>query len=67
MSMTSHELANRLLELEDRPVTIVVAVDGPYTQEKSLHPGGPWEDLGGHIRIQLEDKGVAMEVPDGSH
>lgn len=49
--MTSHELANALLNLEDKPVCIITHVDGQYVQTKYV-TSQPWEDPFGEIRIQ---------------
>lgn len=51
--MLSHELAKQLLKLPNKEVVIVTAAEGPYTADRGVHPGGPWEDKLGSIRIQV--------------
>lgn len=52
--MTSHELAKRLLALPDQEITIVKGEGDGYVTEYSAHPGGPWLDAFGKVRVAIE-------------
>lgn len=52
--ITSHELAKKLLAFPDQEITIVKGEGGGYFTEYRLNPGGPWIDLSGKVRMQIE-------------
>jgi hypothetical protein len=58
--MQSHELARQLLTLPDKPV-LVVQASGEGTVDHIIHPGGPWEDRMGMIRLQVEPEPLIVE------
>lgn len=55
-TMQSHELAKKLLELPDKPVTIIKPDNMELGKGYVIDYDGisnPWEDLTGSIRIQI--------------
>lgn len=63
--MTAHQLAQKLLELPDRDVTIVKWEDEGYVSEYDLHPGGPWLLNGSTVRVQIERRVNGAESGPG--
>lgn len=61
--ITSHELAKQLLLLPDQEITIAKGEGEGYVSEWIVHPGGPWLDHGGRVRMQIErlENGVSAK------
>lgn len=53
--VTAHELANKLLTMEDKPVEIITRVDGEYVQTKQIVQLASVWDFMGTVRIQPTD------------
>jgi len=51
--MKGHDLARKLLALEDKEVMAVKALEKGYTKDFDL--SDPWADPFGNIRIQLSE------------
>ena len=56
----SHELAQMLLRLPDKPVEFVKG-EGQYTSEWEM-VGVPWDFWGGTVRLQIQPRVYAAEA-----